>query len=64
MLKEIVSPAGARIEAAAFTLGDPSVSLRELWNAEYQESDAILLAAPSPARDLKFDFYHFFFVSP
>ena len=61
VLKEIVSPAGARIEADAFTLGDPSVSLRELWNAEYQESDAILLAAPVHARQYgpNLSFFHF-----
>lgn len=34
---------GAIIEASKFELGDPSLSIRELWSAEYQESDAILI---------------------
>ncbi|KAG9508654.1 Phosphoribosylformylglycinamidine synthase [Fragariocoptes setiger] len=42
VLKEIVEPLGAIIEAGAFTLGDPTCSTLELWTAEYQESDAIL----------------------
>ncbi|KAI1717176.1 cobB/CobQ-like glutamine amidotransferase domain-containing protein [Ditylenchus destructor] len=51
VLKEIVectSPnsgtnGGAIIHSNAFELGDSSITLRELWGAEYQESDAILL---------------------
>ena len=43
VLKELCSPAGAVIQASAFTLGDPSVSLLELWGAEYQESNALLV---------------------
>lgn len=34
---------GAIIEADKFQLGDPTLSVRELWGAEFQESDAILL---------------------
>lgn len=34
---------GAVINANAFELGDSTISLRELWGAEYQESDAVLL---------------------
>ena len=43
MLKEISEPKGAVIEAGAFQLGDPTISLLELWGAEYQESNAILI---------------------
>ena len=43
VLKEIVEPSGAIIYCKAFTLGDKSLSTQELWTAEYQESDAILL---------------------
>uniref|UniRef100_A0A915E9Z7 Phosphoribosylformylglycinamidine synthase n=1 Tax=Ditylenchus dipsaci TaxID=166011 RepID=A0A915E9Z7_9BILA len=50
VLKEIVESTqpesqkgGAIIHADAFELGDSSITLRELWGAEYQESDAILL---------------------
>ena len=31
------------IRADDFQLGDPTLSILELWGAEYQESDAILL---------------------
>lgn len=34
---------GAVIYADKFNLGDPTISIRELWGAEYQENDAILL---------------------
>lgn len=44
MLKEIVEPAGAIIRASDFQLGDPTLSILELWGAEYQETNAILLA--------------------
>uniref|UniRef100_A0AC34F5M4 Formylglycinamide ribonucleotide amidotransferase n=1 Tax=Panagrolaimus sp. ES5 TaxID=591445 RepID=A0AC34F5M4_9BILA len=45
VLKEIVEGknGGAIIKADTFDLGDPTVSIRELWGAEYQESDAILI---------------------
>jgi len=42
VLKEIVEPLGATIDANQFTLGDQTVNVLELWAAEYQESDAIL----------------------
>ncbi|XP_053398667.1 phosphoribosylformylglycinamidine synthase-like isoform X2 [Mercenaria mercenaria] len=44
VLKEIVEPAGAIIRASDFQLGDPTISILELWGAEYQETNAILLA--------------------
>ena len=43
VLKEIVEPSGAVIYCNAFTLGDKSLNTQELWTAEYQESDAVLL---------------------
>ena len=43
MLKEIAEPAGAVIRAQAFILGDPTLSVLEVWGAEYQESSAVLV---------------------
>lgn len=43
VLKEIVDPLGATIDANKFTLGDPTVNILELWAAEYQESNAVLV---------------------
>ena len=45
MLKEISEPAGAVIRVKDFTLGDPTISVLELWGAEYQESNALLVRA-------------------
>ncbi|XP_055628077.1 phosphoribosylformylglycinamidine synthase [Toxorhynchites rutilus septentrionalis] len=47
VLKELVEPgcAGAVIFAKEFKLGDPTINLMELWGAEYQENNAILVAA-------------------
>lgn len=38
-----MDPAGAVIQADAFQLGDPTISILELWGAEYQESNALLV---------------------
>lgn len=43
VLKEIVEPAGAVIHAKSFQCADESMTTMELWAAEYQESDAILI---------------------
>lgn len=43
VLKEIVSPAGARIEVREIPVGDETLSILEIWVAEYQEQDALLL---------------------
>uniref|UniRef100_A0A674HUL2 Phosphoribosylformylglycinamidine synthase n=2 Tax=root TaxID=1 RepID=A0A674HUL2_TAEGU len=43
VLKEISEPAGAVIYASRFQLGDPTLSILELWGAEYQESNALLV---------------------
>ncbi|MGD2134671.1 MAG: phosphoribosylformylglycinamidine synthase, partial [Gemmatimonadales bacterium] len=43
VLKEIVDPAGARIDVRAIPVGDETLSVLEIWGAEYQENDALLL---------------------
>jgi phosphoribosylformylglycinamidine synthase len=43
VLKEIVEPAGARFEVRAIPVGDDTLSVLEIWGAEYQENDALLL---------------------
>ncbi|XP_032832973.1 phosphoribosylformylglycinamidine synthase [Petromyzon marinus] len=44
VLKELVEPAGAVIHASNFSVGDPTLSALELWGAEYQESNALLVS--------------------
>jgi len=44
VLKEIVEPAGARIEIRQVPVGDETLSVLEIWGAEYQENDALLLS--------------------
>ncbi|CAJ1060051.1 phosphoribosylformylglycinamidine synthase [Xyrichtys novacula] len=43
VLKELSEPAGAVIYCSRFKKGDPTLSMLELWGAEYQESNALLL---------------------
>jgi phosphoribosylformylglycinamidine synthase len=43
VLKEIVDPQGARIDIRAIPVGDETLSVLEIWGAEYQEVDALLL---------------------
>ncbi|EGC30271.1 phosphoribosylformylglycinamide synthase [Dictyostelium purpureum] len=43
VLKEIADPLGAKIYLDRFNLGDPTLSAMEIWGAEYQEQDAILI---------------------
>lgn len=45
VLKEIVEPEGARIEIRKLPLGDETMSVLEIWGAEYQENDALLIHA-------------------
>jgi phosphoribosylformylglycinamidine synthase len=47
VLKEIVSPAGGRIDVRAIAVGDATLSVLEIWGAEYQEADALLLRPES-----------------
>ena len=42
-MKEICEPEGAEIRTREFQLGDPTLSVLELWGAEYQESNAALI---------------------
>ncbi|KAF4520706.1 hypothetical protein B566_EDAN012493 [Ephemera danica] len=42
VLKELVEPSGAVVFTQRFQLGDPTISVLELWGAEYQENDALL----------------------
>ncbi|EGG15064.1 phosphoribosylformylglycinamide synthase [Cavenderia fasciculata] len=43
--KEIVDPLGAVIHLDRFNVGDPTLSAMEIWGAEYQEQDALLMRA-------------------
>ncbi|XP_075763246.1 phosphoribosylformylglycinamidine synthase [Pelodiscus sinensis] len=49
VLKELSEPAGAVIYASRFQLGDPTLSVLEIWGAEYQESNALLLRPTNTA---------------
>ena len=50
VLKELCYPAGAMIRVSAFELGDPTLSVLEVWGAEYQESNALLVRADDRRR--------------
>lgn len=43
VVKELVYPEGARIDIRKIILGDETLSVLEIWGAEYQENDAILI---------------------
>ncbi len=43
VVKEIVSPAGAKIDIRKIIIGDDTLSVLEIWGAEYQEQDALLV---------------------
>jgi len=43
VVKEIIYPAGAKIDLRAIQLGDVTLSVLEIWGAEYQEQDALLI---------------------
>ncbi len=45
VVKEIVHPAGAKIEIRKVQVGDASLSVLEIWGAEYQEQNALLIDA-------------------
>ena len=42
-MKEIVEPRGAIYELRDIPLGDPTLSVVEIWGSEYQENNAILV---------------------
>ncbi|KAL5554538.1 hypothetical protein UlMin_041939 [Ulmus minor] len=50
VVKEIIYPKGAEIDIRAVVVGDHTMSVLEIWGAEYQEQDAILVKPES--RDL------------
>ncbi len=43
VIKEIIYPAGARLEVRDIQVGDYTLSVLEIWGAEYQENNALLL---------------------
>ncbi len=43
VVKEIIYPAGAKIELRRIQLGDNTLSALEIWGAEYQEQNALLI---------------------
>lgn len=43
VVKEIIYPAGARIDIRKIPLGDRTLSVLEIWGAEYQEQNALLI---------------------
>jgi phosphoribosylformylglycinamidine synthase len=47
VVKEIIYPAGARIEIRNIPLGDSTLSVLEIWGAEYQEQNALLIRPDS-----------------
>eukprot|EP00039_Didymoeca_costata_P009999 m.133495 g.133495 ORF g.133495 m.133495 type:complete len:1332 (+) comp14673_c1_seq5:165-4160(+) len=47
VLKEISEPAGASFYIDNFVIGDKTLSVMELWGAEYQENNAILIKPES-----------------
>lgn len=52
VLKEIIEPEGGRIEIRKVQLGDETLSVLEIWGAEYQEQNALLIR-PENARDFE-----------
>ncbi|MEW5304184.1 MAG: hypothetical protein WDW36_006814 [Sanguina aurantia] len=49
VVKEIIYPLGAEIDVRAVKVGDETMSVLEIWGAEYQENDAILIKAEDRA---------------
>mmetsp|Transcript_8863 Transcript_8863/g.13229 ORF Transcript_8863/g.13229 Transcript_8863/m.13229 type:complete len:1223 (-) Transcript_8863:255-3923(-) len=47
VLKEIVEPAGAEYDIRKVYLGDKTLSVLEIWGAEYQENNALLIRPES-----------------
>jgi phosphoribosylformylglycinamidine synthase len=44
VVKEIIYPAGAKIDVRKVQLGDDTLSVLEIWGAEYQEQNALLVS--------------------
>ncbi|XP_008781955.1 probable phosphoribosylformylglycinamidine synthase, chloroplastic/mitochondrial [Phoenix dactylifera] len=47
VVKEIIYPQGAEIDIRAIVVGDHTMSVLEIWGAEYQEQDALLVRPES-----------------
>ena len=47
VIKELIYPAGAKIELRKIPLGDNTLSVLEIWGAEYQEANALLIRPES-----------------
>lgn len=47
VVKEIIYPEGAEIDIRAIVVGDHTMSVLEIWGAEYQEQDALLVKPES-----------------
>ncbi|OGW27373.1 MAG: phosphoribosylformylglycinamidine synthase [Nitrospirae bacterium GWC2_57_13] len=45
VVKEIIHPAGGKIEIRKVPVGDATLSVLEIWGAEYQEQNALLIKA-------------------
>ncbi len=45
VITEIVDPAGGEVDIRRIKAGDKTMSVLELWSAEYQERDALLISA-------------------
>ncbi|XP_024542306.1 probable phosphoribosylformylglycinamidine synthase, chloroplastic/mitochondrial [Selaginella moellendorffii] len=49
VVKEIIYPKGATIDIRSIVVGDETMSVLEIWGAEYQEQDALLIRPESEA---------------
>ena len=49
VVKEIIYPLGAEINIRKVKLGDATMSTLEIWGAEYQENDCVLIRPESEA---------------
>ncbi|KAG6520153.1 probable phosphoribosylformylglycinamidine synthase, chloroplastic/mitochondrial [Zingiber officinale] len=47
VVKEIIYPEGAEIDIRSIVVGDHTMSVLEIWGAEYQEQDALLVKSES-----------------
>ena len=47
VLKELVEPLGAKLQVRNIVSGDPTLSVKELWGAEYQENCGLLIRPES-----------------
>ena len=52
VVKEIIYPLGAEIDVRAVRVGDETLSVMEIWGAEYQVSECSLPPSASPSASL------------